>query len=139
MDEEVEADIFWNEYNKLKLWDKSLPFFKKMTQEGIDITNANEDGETALHIEAGYLDEHQYETLQYLIEMKSDVNVQDECGETPLFVAISHSTPCCVQLLLETKADPALGPHNVSCLKLAQIEYFRKLQRVGGTSRTWQL
>jgi ankyrin repeat protein len=71
-------------------------------QAGINPNAKNEKGETALTFAAQYKDP---KITQLLVE-KADLNLRDEGGNTPLFVAIKNKKDDLFNLLLEKGADP---------------------------------
>jgi ankyrin repeat protein len=52
------------------------------------------------------------EIVKMLIKAKSDINLQDEEGDTPLHLAYKKNNPEIIKLLLESGANPELQNKN---------------------------
>jgi len=71
---------------------------KKLVEQENPVDSADPHGRVALHVAAA---EGQLSMLQYLIDKKADVNVEDEDGLTPLWLAVSCGHELCGDALVQ--------------------------------------
>lgn len=80
-----------------------LEMVRQLTDDGVDITDGDQLGRTALMFAS--FNGHT-EVVQFLIEQGADVQKQNSEGRTPLMFAASGPFPETAELLLENGADP---------------------------------
>lgn len=73
----------------------------KLFRERIDIMHRIRNGSTVLHLA---VEQFQFEVLAYLIELKVDLNVMDDLGNTPAIVAVHSSNLRALKMLRAAKA-----------------------------------
>ncbi|XP_048244492.1 L-asparaginase-like isoform X1 [Haliotis rufescens] len=84
---------------------------EKLRQTGGNISAANQDGRTALHVacRGGH-----FSTVQYLLHHGASVHIKDYHGDTPLIDAISGKHMAIIKLLVQTGAVSPLKPEKMA-------------------------
>ncbi|XP_071079598.1 L-asparaginase-like isoform X2 [Haliotis cracherodii] len=84
---------------------------EKLRQTGGNISAANQDGRTALHVacRGGH-----FSTVQYLLHHGASVHIKDYHGDTPLIDAISGKHMAIIKLLVQTGAVIPLKPEKMA-------------------------
>lgn len=89
-------------------------------------TNVNEvddQGKTALHYACAWSFDHRYDSVQLLIDLEADVNIQDGFKMQPLMYACNSGSFQCAGLLLQYGANPNIeGPRQNKPIHLASAD-----------------
>jgi ankyrin repeat protein len=107
MDAGAETGVFYGEgYSLLDAaWQNDFAMFNYLLEAGIDPAMRSPDRHWLIAMDAAWFDERKY--LDALFKHGIDVNITDEEGQTPLYVATRRGHTNLIHHLLDIGADPA--------------------------------
>ena len=100
---------------------KDMDMLKNLVEQGADINNVNEKGQSIMHIVAETGDENM---LKFLHSLGADANLHDNEEKTPLHIATEKGHYKIVDMLIEKFKVPVFNRTRVSELILTILLIF---------------